>query len=97
MAQAVQTFRSVLADHQIECLGRPSAIIPVMLGDEAISRETAKRCYQKGVYANLVEFYVVKVGQGRLRAQAMASHTVEQAEKAAKIIAQCYQEGRSDR
>ena len=51
------------------------AIIPVMLGDAALSQEMSKSLYKNGVYAAGFFFPVVPKGQARIRTQMSAALT----------------------
>jgi len=57
-----------------------------LLGREAVGRITAALCFDRGVFANLIEYPAVSVGACRLRMQVMATHTSAQAQQAAEII-----------
>ena len=83
-----RTLRNALRDQGIACLGVPSPIIPVVIGEERVAAVAAKMIAERGVLANLVEFPAVPVGQARFRMQAMASHTVEQVQQAASTVAE---------
>ena len=54
--------------------------------DESVGRITAALCFDHGVFANLIEYPAVSVGACRLRMQVMATHTCEQAQRAAEVI-----------
>ena len=84
----VKTLRSALRDQGIACLGVPSPIIPVVIGEERVAAVAAKMIAERGVLANLVEFPAVPVGQARFRMQAMATNTVEQVQQAASTVAE---------
>ncbi len=82
----INCMRDIFAQHNLECYGIPSPIIPVIIGDERIGRLTSKLMSEKGVLANLVEFPAVKAHHSRLRLQVMANHTLEQCKEASEII-----------
>lgn len=83
-----KTLRSALQDQGIACLGVPSPIIPVVIGEERVAAVAAKIIAERGVLANLVEFPAVPLGQARFRMQAMATHTAQQAQEAAVTVAE---------
>ena len=58
------------------CLGEPSAIVPVPIGNEKVGRLASSILFERSVFANLVEFPAVAVGASRFRMQCMSSHTV---------------------
>ena len=61
----------------LELIGNPSAIVPVVVGDEALARRVSRRLPALGVVANLVEYPAVAKGNARFRFQVMPSHTDE--------------------
>ena len=58
-----------------ELIGDPSAIVPVVAGDEALARMVSRRLPALGVVANLVEYPAVAKGNARFRLQVMPTHT----------------------
>jgi glycine C-acetyltransferase len=81
-----QALRETLRTSGVACLGTPGPLVPVLLGRESVGRITASLCFDRGVFANLIEYPAVSVGACRLRMQVMATHTCAQAERAAEII-----------
>lgn len=59
----------------LELIGSPSAIVPVVVGDEALARRVSRRLPALGVVSNLVEYPAVAKGNARFRFQVMPSHT----------------------
>jgi 7-keto-8-aminopelargonate synthetase-like enzyme len=91
----VNALRQAFAERGIECLGSPSAIVPVPVGSEKVGRLACSLIYERGVHANLVEFPAVPVGDSRFRMQVMATHHEEQAVQAAEIVASAIAEAKS--
>ena len=89
-----EVLREALTAAGLVCLGKPGPLVPVLLGPEAIGRITAALCFDRGVFANLVEYPAVSVGASRFRTQLMATHTPEQVHVAADIIVWAYQVAR---
>lgn len=89
---AVNALRTGFEGRGIQCIGAPSAIVPVPVGQEAVARISSWLMFQRGVLANLVEFPAVALGKSRFRMQVMASHTGEQSLRAAQIVADCIAE-----
>ena len=87
LVRVAQALRNTLSDRGISCLGVPSPIIPVVVGEERVAAISSKMIAERGVLANMVEFPAVPVGRARFRMQAMATHTIEQAQQAAAIVA----------
>lgn len=86
----VQFLREALTAAGVECLGKSGPLVPVLLGPEGVGRITAALCFDRGVFANLVEFPAVSVGASRFRMQVMATHTSAQAQLAAEVIGSAY-------
>ncbi len=86
VSDVARVLRETLATSRVVCLGKPGPLVPVLLGREAVGRITAALCFDHGVFANLIEYPAVSVGACRLRMQVMATHTCEQAQRAAEVI-----------
>lgn len=71
-------LRSKLAEHDFEVIGEPSAIVPVVLGVNSVSRLATKYALEHGGVVNLIEYPAVARGTSRWRLQVMAEHTNEQ-------------------
>ena len=63
-------------------------ITPVILGDEDVAREFAKRMRTKGVLVTGLIFPVVPKGKARIRTQVSAAHTKEHLDFAIKCFAE---------
>ena len=79
-------LRAGLAETGLRCMGRPSAIVPVWIGGEAVARLAGRTLAQDGVHANAVEFPGVPLGAARLRLQVMASHRPQQLRQGARLV-----------
>jgi glycine C-acetyltransferase len=86
VSHIARVLRDTLATSGVVCLGEPGPLVPVLLGRESVGRITAALCFDRGVFANVIEYPAVSVGACRLRMQVMATHTSAQAERAAEII-----------
>lgn len=95
MLGVANTLRAQFAAEGIECLGSPSAIVPVPVGSEKIARLAYGLVLERNVLANMVEFPAVALGSARFRMQVMAEHTNEQARQAAQVVAKAIGEARS--
>ena len=69
----VATFRKGLADLGFDCTPSPTAIIPIMIGDEAEAIRKSKRLFELGVMVIGFGFPVVPKGEARLRVQVSAA------------------------
>jgi len=86
VSRVAHILRDTLATSGVVCLGTPGPLVPVLLGREAVGRITAALCFDRGVFANLIEYPAVSVGACRLRMQVMATHTAAQAQQAAEVV-----------
>jgi glycine C-acetyltransferase len=63
------------------------AINPVMLMDEKLSAEFARKLFDEGVYVRSFSYPVVPLGKARIRVQLSAAHTKEQIDTAVAAFA----------
>lgn len=70
--------------------GSPSPIIPVVIGDDVLSRLLYKQNCENKLLANLAEFPAVPKNQSLFRFQMMATHTKEHIDKAVEIFSQSF-------
>ncbi|MBZ4417043.1 aminotransferase class I/II-fold pyridoxal phosphate-dependent enzyme [Myxococcus sp. RHSTA-1-4] len=89
------TLRGAFAEHGIECLGEPSNVVPVPVGDAKVARLAAKLVFERGIFANLVEYPAVRLRETRFRMQVMSSHTEEQVRQAAEVVCGAIEEARA--
>ncbi len=61
-------------------------ITPVMLGEEKIAVEMAKKLFEKGIYVRGFTYPVVPKGKARIRVQISAAHTKEQMDTAVRAF-----------
>ena len=66
----------------------PSAIVPIVIGDEAKAMQISAKLQEQGILIPAIRYPTVAKGQARLRASLMATHTREQLQTAATTIAQ---------
>jgi len=59
-------------------MGQPSAIVPVVTGDSALSRLMTRHALQNGAIVNLVEYPAVSRNSCRWRLQVMAGHQLDE-------------------
>lgn len=67
-------------------------IVPVMIGDAALSQRLAARLLEEGIYVIGFGYPVVPKGQARIRTQVSAAHSPEQVERAVAAFAACGRE-----
>ncbi|HVT48346.1 MAG TPA: pyridoxal phosphate-dependent aminotransferase family protein [Vicinamibacterales bacterium] len=70
----------------LRCLGATSPIVPVVVGNTAVTRLVTRSSAEAGLLVNLVEWPAVPVNGTRLRLQVMATHSREQCVAAADIL-----------
>ncbi|MEE2525074.1 glycine C-acetyltransferase [Hyphobacterium sp. HN65] len=75
-------FRAGMSAAGFDLLPGEHPIIPVMLGDAALSQEMASRLMREGVYVIGFFYPVVPKGKARIRTQMSAAHTPEQIDRA---------------
>src|SRR5271155_2528002 len=86
LLKRVGQMRDALAAVGLSVIGDPSAIVPVLVGDEALARMASRRLPELEVIANLVEYPAVAKGNARFRLQMMPSHSEENVKQlAAKL------------
>jgi glycine C-acetyltransferase len=79
-------LRACLGEAGIRCGGIPSAIVPVVVGSEQVTRLAGMLLARQGVFVNPIEYPGVALGAARLRLQLMANHNLQQMRRAAQQI-----------
>ena len=85
MQHNVEFFLNVLHAEGVEAKS-PTAIIPIIIGDEAIALKVADELLTKGILAPAIRYPTVAKGTARLRIALMATHTEEELARTAKLI-----------
>lgn len=88
LQENVKFFCEALQREGLNVPQSPSAIIPVIIGDEAAALNASAKLLERGYMIPAIRYPTVAKGQARLRASLMATHTHEELERAAKAIAQ---------
>ncbi len=86
LLKRIGQMRDALTAVNLEFIGDPSAIVPVLVGDEALARMASRRLPELEVIANLVEYPAVAKGNARIRLQMMPSHTAENVKELASRL-----------
>lgn len=81
----VEFFLHALNAEDVEAAS-PTAIIPVIIGDEATALKVADELLASGVLAPAIRYPTVAKGTARLRIALMATHTKEELAQTAKLI-----------
>jgi 7-keto-8-aminopelargonate synthetase-like enzyme len=77
LLKRIGQMRDALTAAGLTVIGDPSAIVPVLVGDEALARMASRRFPELNVIANLVEYPAVAKGNARIRLQMMPTHSAE--------------------
>lgn len=85
--QNVAKLRKGFADLGFECADSPTAIIPIMIGDEAETLKKSARLFELGVMAIGFGFPVVPRGEARIRVQVSAALTDDHLQQALDAFA----------
>jgi glycine C-acetyltransferase len=81
-------FRAALTERGLTIKPGTHPIVPIMLGDAALSQKFAARMLEKGVYVIGFFYPVVPHGTARVRTQVSAAHSREDLEFAVKAFAE---------
>jgi glycine C-acetyltransferase len=85
-------FRAALTERGLTIKPGTHPIVPIMLGDAALSQRFAAGMLEKGVYVIGFFYPVVPHGTARVRTQVSAAHSREQLEHAVKAFAETARE-----
>ncbi len=85
-------FREKIVEAGFEITDGVHPIVPIMLGDAAVSQEMAGKLLEKGVYAVGFYYPVVPQGKARRRVQISAAHSKEDLDFAVKAFAEVREE-----
>ncbi len=83
----VKKIREGLAERGFDCTPSPTAIIPIMIGDEAEAIKKSARLFEMGVMVIGFGFPVVPRGEARLRVQVSAALTDDHIQQALDAFA----------
>jgi glycine C-acetyltransferase len=84
---AITGLRDELTRLGLTCMGEPSPIVPLLIGNEKLARVAHRLVFERNVLAFMVEFPIAPTGASRFRLQVQASHTPEQGREAARVFA----------
>ena len=85
-------FRAALTERGLTIKPGTHPIVPIMLGDAALSQKFAARMLEKGVYVIGFFYPVVPHGTARVRTQVSAAHSMEDLEFAVNAFAETNEE-----
>jgi glycine C-acetyltransferase len=86
LLKRIGQMRDALTAAGLEVIGDRSAIVPVLVGDEALARMASRRLPELEVIANLVEYPAVAKGNARFRLQMMPNHSEENVKELASRL-----------
>ncbi len=85
-------YRSQLKENGFDIIESTHPIVPVMLYEETLAAEYARRMMKKGVYVVAFSYPVVPKGKARIRTQLSAAHKKEDID----FIVRCFKEVRNE-
>lgn len=86
LARNAQSFRKAMRDRGFTVPNGSHPIVPIMLGDETLTRKMAEAVLAQGIYAIGFWYPVVAKGKARIRVQLSAVHTPEHIERAVEAF-----------
>ena len=88
LAENTKYFRTALTERGLTIKPGTHPIVPIMLGDAALSQKFAARMLEKGVYVIGFFYPVVPHGTARVRTQVSAAHSRAELEHAINAFAE---------
>ena len=85
-------YREQLKENDFDVIPGTHPCVPVMLYDEKLAAEFARRMMEKNVYVVAFSYPVVPKGKARIRTQVSAAHTKEDID----FIVKCFKEVREE-
>ncbi|MBI3963909.1 MAG: glycine C-acetyltransferase [Candidatus Kerfeldbacteria bacterium] len=82
LARNAQSFRQTMRERGFTVPDGDHPIVPIMLGDEALTRKMAEAVLAQGIYAIGFWYPVVPKGKARIRVQLSTVHTPDHIERA---------------
>ena len=92
LGENTKFFRAALTERGLTIKPGTHPIVPIMLGDAALSQKFASRMLEKGVYVIGFFYPVVPHGTARVRTQVSAAHSREDLEFAVNAFAETNEE-----
>jgi 7-keto-8-aminopelargonate synthetase-like enzyme len=88
--------RAALRTEGLEPIGSDTQIVPLVVGEADDAMALCERLLEAGIFAQAIRPPTVPPGTCRLRLTAMATHRVDDLQRAAKIIGGLWRELRLD-
>ena len=96
--EKVQTLcryaRAKFEEKGFKCLGYPSPILPILIGNEILMKITVRLMLDEGVVVNGIEFPVVSKGTARLRVCIMPNHEEKHIDVLVETFERCYKKSK---
>ncbi|HLE48825.1 MAG TPA: glycine C-acetyltransferase [Patescibacteria group bacterium] len=77
-------FKSQMKNNGFDIGTSATPITPVMLGDEKLAKNFAKKLFENGIFATPITYPTVALGKARIRVMISASHSKKELDKAVK-------------
>lgn len=87
LQENVRFFCKALRVEGMEVPDVESAIVPILIGDEAVAMSVTEQLLEQGIMIPAIRYPTVSKGKARLRASIMATHSQKDLAYAAKAIA----------
>jgi len=92
LAENTKRFRAAMTAAGFEIKPGEHPIVPIMLYDERLAHDMARRLLERGIYVIGFSYPVVPKGQARIRVQLSAAHEPRHIERAVEAFAAVGQE-----
>lgn len=86
LAANADALRDELAREGFDVSGSSTQIVPLVIGDAALSMRICEQAIERGVFAQAIRPPTVPEGTSRLRLAVMATHTGEELREAARVL-----------
>ena len=90
--ELTQYYRQQLTLNDFDIIESTHPIVPIMLYDENLAGQYAKKMMEKGVYVVAFSYPVVPKGKARIRTQVSAAHTKEDID----FIVECFKQTKEE-
>ena len=87
LMQNTKRFRAAMTDSGFDIKPGETPIVPIMLYEERLAHDFARKLLDEGIYVIGFSYPVVPKGQARIRVQLSAAHTPEMVERAIAAFA----------
>lgn len=85
-------MRKRLTEAGLPLIAGETPILPILTGNPEMSVQYAEQCRKQGIWVSAIRPPSVPAGASRIRITVTAVHTVQQLERAADVLIQCWRE-----